>query len=162
MIEGAPGSGEVQLNGAAARLVQRGDRVIIVSYGLYSEDELDEHQPRVVHVDADNRIVRVDADPAARRVAMSTEPGPDTPPDDRPPVTVPQLRRDEAARRADRDGDRLRLPERAGRRGGGRRRRAGRRHGRDDGARLRLHRPGLDGRDADARARRAPRRSRRR
>jgi aspartate 1-decarboxylase len=65
VIEGRPGLREVQLNGAAARLVQRGDRVIIVSYGTYSEDELEHHQPRVVHVDADNEIVRVDADPAA-------------------------------------------------------------------------------------------------
>ena len=65
VIEGQAGSGEVQMNGAAARLVQRGDRVIIVSYGLYSEQELERHRPRVVHVDADNRVVRVDADPAA-------------------------------------------------------------------------------------------------
>jgi aspartate 1-decarboxylase len=65
VIEGAPGSGEIQINGAAARLVQRGDRVIVVAYGLYSHDELEDHHPRVVHVDADNRIVRVDADPGA-------------------------------------------------------------------------------------------------
>jgi aspartate 1-decarboxylase len=63
VIEGTPGSAEVQINGAAARLVHTGDRVIIVSYGLYQEDEIDHHQPRVVHVDADNRIIRVDADP---------------------------------------------------------------------------------------------------
>jgi aspartate 1-decarboxylase len=63
VIEGTPGSGEVQLNGAAARLVHRGDRVIVIAYGIYSEDELEDHQPRVVHVDADNRILRVDADP---------------------------------------------------------------------------------------------------
>jgi aspartate 1-decarboxylase len=65
VIEGRPGSREVQVNGAAARLVQRGDRVIIISYGTYSEDELARHEPRVVHVDAGNEIVRVDADPAA-------------------------------------------------------------------------------------------------
>ena len=65
VIEGLPGSGAVQLNGAAARLVHRGDRVIIVAYGLYSEKELEEHRPRVVHVDGDNRIERVDADPSA-------------------------------------------------------------------------------------------------
>jgi aspartate 1-decarboxylase len=63
VIEGTPGSGDVQMNGAAARLVHRGDRVIVIAYGLYSEEELEDHQPRVVHVDADNRIVRVDADP---------------------------------------------------------------------------------------------------
>jgi aspartate 1-decarboxylase len=65
VIEGLAGSGEVQMNGAAARLVHEGDRVIIVAYGLYSEEELEQHRPRVVHVDADNRIVRVDADPSA-------------------------------------------------------------------------------------------------
>lgn len=65
VIEGRPGSGEVQVNGAAARLVQRGDRVIIVSYGIYAEQELGRHEPRVVHVDADNAIVHVDHDPAA-------------------------------------------------------------------------------------------------
>jgi aspartate 1-decarboxylase len=63
VIEGTPGSAEVQINGAAARLVHTGDRVIIVSYGLYDEDEIDRHEPRVVHVDADNQIIRVDADP---------------------------------------------------------------------------------------------------
>ena len=65
VIEGRRGSREVQINGAAARLVHRGDRVIIVSYGTYSEEEIERHQPRVVHVDASNEIVRVDADPAA-------------------------------------------------------------------------------------------------
>lgn len=65
VIEGSPGSGEVQVNGAAARLVQRGDRVIIVAYGLYDEQELDGHDPRVVHVDADNRVVAVNALAAA-------------------------------------------------------------------------------------------------
>jgi aspartate 1-decarboxylase len=64
VIEGAPGSGEVCLNGAAARLVHLGDRVIVVSYGIYDEQELVTHEPRVVHVDEDNAIVRVDANPA--------------------------------------------------------------------------------------------------
>ena len=65
VIEGEPGSGEVCLNGAAARLVHVGDRVIIVSYGVYDESELESHEPRVVHVDERNAIVRVDADPAS-------------------------------------------------------------------------------------------------
>jgi aspartate 1-decarboxylase len=65
VIEGAPGSGEVCLNGAAARLVHTGDRVIVVSYGVFDESELESHEPRVVHVDERNAIVRVDADPAA-------------------------------------------------------------------------------------------------
>jgi aspartate 1-decarboxylase len=65
VIEGVYGSREMCVNGAAARLVQTGDRVIVVSYGTYSEQELDLHEPRVVHVDEDNRILRVDADPSA-------------------------------------------------------------------------------------------------
>jgi aspartate 1-decarboxylase len=65
VIEGEPGSGAVCLNGAAARLVHVGDRVIVVSYGVYDEAELVTHEPRVVHVDDRNAIVRVDADPAS-------------------------------------------------------------------------------------------------
>jgi aspartate 1-decarboxylase len=65
VIEGGYGSREICVNGAAARLVHPGDRVIVVSYGVYSERELELHEPRVVHVDDDNRVVRVDADPAA-------------------------------------------------------------------------------------------------
>jgi aspartate 1-decarboxylase len=65
VIEAERGSGEVQVNGAAARLVESGDRVIVLAYGLYSEQELQGYQPRVVHVDARNQVLRVDADPAA-------------------------------------------------------------------------------------------------
>ncbi|MFM2438367.1 MAG: hypothetical protein RLZ55_1186 [Actinomycetota bacterium] len=54
-IEGAPG--EVCLNGAAARLVQPGDTVIIISYADYSEAELGAYAPVVVHVGADNAPV---------------------------------------------------------------------------------------------------------
>jgi aspartate 1-decarboxylase len=68
VIEGRPGSGEVCLNGAAARLVHVGDRVIVVSYGVYDESELEWHEPRVVHVNERNAIVQVDADPAALAV----------------------------------------------------------------------------------------------
>jgi aspartate 1-decarboxylase len=53
------------VNGAAARLVQPGDRVIVVSYAAYTDQELHGYEPRVVHVDEDNRILRVDADPSA-------------------------------------------------------------------------------------------------
>ena len=58
-IAGERGSGEVTVNGAAARLVHTGDIVIIVSYAGYEESEIAGHEPRVVHVDADNRIVDV-------------------------------------------------------------------------------------------------------
>ena len=59
-ISGARGSGEVRINGAAARLVHPGDTVIVVSYATYSPEELAEYEPRVVHVNQDNAIVRVD------------------------------------------------------------------------------------------------------
>jgi aspartate 1-decarboxylase len=58
-IEGAPGSGEVVLNGAAARLVDTGDIVIVISYRDVPEDELRDYRPRLVYVDADNRTTRV-------------------------------------------------------------------------------------------------------
>src|SRR5215210_6566877 len=60
-IAGERGSGEVKVNGAAARLVHTGDTVIVVSYADYDEDELDRYEPRVVHVDERNRIVGVNA-----------------------------------------------------------------------------------------------------
>jgi len=63
VIEGEPGSGELQVNGAAARLVQRGQRVIVASFGAYDEQDLATYSPVVVHVDADNRAVRVDSNP---------------------------------------------------------------------------------------------------
>jgi aspartate 1-decarboxylase len=59
-IAGVRGSGDLKVNGAAARLVQRGDTVIVISYAHYGRDELAQYQPRVVHVDRANRIVNVD------------------------------------------------------------------------------------------------------
>ena len=59
-IAGARGSGEVQVNGAAARLVHTGDKVIVVSYAEYDEAELETYEPRVVHVNGANEIVTVD------------------------------------------------------------------------------------------------------
>jgi aspartate 1-decarboxylase len=59
-IAGTLGSGEITINGAAARLVHTGDKVIVVSYAEYEEAELGSYEPRVVHVDDDNRIVQVD------------------------------------------------------------------------------------------------------
>jgi aspartate 1-decarboxylase len=60
-IEGE--AGEIKVNGAAARLVSRGDRVIIVSYAAYDRDDLDAYAPVVVHVDGRNRMVRIDSSP---------------------------------------------------------------------------------------------------
>jgi aspartate 1-decarboxylase len=49
------GPGEICLNGAAARLVHTGDRVIVITYADYEDAELDGFAPRIVHVDACNR-----------------------------------------------------------------------------------------------------------
>ncbi|MEA2449166.1 MAG: aspartate 1-decarboxylase [Thermoleophilaceae bacterium] len=59
-IAGARGSGEVKVNGAAARLVHSGDTIIVISYGSYDRRDLESYEPRVVHVNADNQIVTVD------------------------------------------------------------------------------------------------------
>ncbi len=56
-IAGARGSGVICLNGAAARLAAEGDIVIIISYGQYDEEEIRSLEPRLVFVDADNRII---------------------------------------------------------------------------------------------------------
>ncbi|HEX6570006.1 MAG TPA: aspartate 1-decarboxylase [Acidimicrobiales bacterium] len=56
-IAGVRGSGDMCLNGAAARLVQPGDRIIVISYAEYDDAELRDHQPRIVHVDTANRQV---------------------------------------------------------------------------------------------------------
>src|SRR5881392_3012961 len=54
-ILGEPG--EVCLNGAAARLVQPGDRIIVITYGDYEDAELDGFEPSIVHVDRSNRQI---------------------------------------------------------------------------------------------------------
>jgi aspartate 1-decarboxylase len=53
------GPGDCCLNGAAARLVQPGDRVIVITYAEYEDAELDDYAPKVVHVDSRNRAVDV-------------------------------------------------------------------------------------------------------
>ncbi len=55
-IEGKPGSGEIVLNGAAARLAAKGDVVIILTYSAVGDDEARHVEPRVVYVDASNAI----------------------------------------------------------------------------------------------------------
>jgi aspartate 1-decarboxylase len=57
VIAGPRGRGDVCLNGAAARLVSPGDRVILISYADYEDAELDGYEPTVVHVDSANGIV---------------------------------------------------------------------------------------------------------
>jgi aspartate 1-decarboxylase len=59
-IEGARGGGEIKLNGAAARMAQVGDLVIIMAFGVFEADELrDDFEPRKVFVDAANRMTHV-------------------------------------------------------------------------------------------------------
>ena len=59
-IAGARGSGVMQVNGAAARLVSRGDKIIVVTYATYYGAELAGYEPLVVHVDDDHNPVSVD------------------------------------------------------------------------------------------------------
>lgn len=59
VIPGERGSGIINLNGAAARLVQPDDIVIIIAYGWMSEEEAKIHQPKVVFVDEKNRIKEI-------------------------------------------------------------------------------------------------------
>ena len=63
-ITGAPGSGVIGINGAAAHLINPGDLVIIMSFQQLDEREVSSHAPRVVHVDDRNRIVALGVDPA--------------------------------------------------------------------------------------------------
>ncbi len=58
-ICGEEGSGVICINGAAARLVQVGDRVIIIAYALMDQEEARTFQPKVLVLDEHNRIVRI-------------------------------------------------------------------------------------------------------
>jgi aspartate 1-decarboxylase len=64
-IEGARGSGQVVINGAAARLVNEGDLVIVLTYTDVPEAEARSHKPTLIYVDQDNQIVRVAAEVTA-------------------------------------------------------------------------------------------------
>ncbi|KUG59870.1 aspartate 1-decarboxylase [Nesterenkonia jeotgali] len=63
-IAGPRGSRVIGINGAAAHLVHPGDLVILISYVVVDAIELSAHQPQVVHVDTENRIVELGHDPA--------------------------------------------------------------------------------------------------
>jgi aspartate 1-decarboxylase len=63
-IAGERGSGEIKVNGAAARLVHHGDTIIVISYAQYDRVEMEHYEPTVVHVDRQNRIVTVDREVA--------------------------------------------------------------------------------------------------
>lgn len=59
-LVGERGSGVIQVNGAAARLVHTGDTIIVISYADYSTEDLSDYSPTVVHVDRANSIIQVD------------------------------------------------------------------------------------------------------
>ncbi|HTL85000.1 MAG TPA: aspartate 1-decarboxylase, partial [Acidimicrobiia bacterium] len=63
------GPGDVILNGAAARLVEPGDKVIVITYAQYDEAELARYEPRIVHVDTENQVIS--ADEAVRRAGTN-------------------------------------------------------------------------------------------
>jgi len=63
-IAGERGSGEIKVNGAAARLVHHGDTIIVISYAQYDRVEMEHYEPVVVHVNRQNRIVTVDSEVA--------------------------------------------------------------------------------------------------
>ncbi|MFA0753036.1 MAG: hypothetical protein IMHGJWDQ_000804 [Candidatus Fervidibacter sp.] len=76
LIEGERGSGVVCINGAAARLVQVGDPVIVLAYALVPEEELADFTARIVFVDERNQVVRVEEvkavlEPAKGKVTLS-------------------------------------------------------------------------------------------
>lgn len=73
VITGAPGSGSICLNGAAARLVSPGDKVIIISYADFEDAELGEYAPTIVHVDSANAPVD---EALARQLAAHDQPAP--------------------------------------------------------------------------------------
>ena len=68
VIEGVRGSGDVVLNGAAARLVNTGDIVIVISYQDVPDESLRDYHPRLVYVDSENRITSVKGGPLAAAV----------------------------------------------------------------------------------------------
>ncbi|MFE9400337.1 aspartate 1-decarboxylase [Streptomyces sp. NPDC006530] len=65
VIEGPAGSGVIGINGAAARLISPGDRVIIIAYAAMTDEETASFVPHVVFVDEHNEVVDLGGDPAA-------------------------------------------------------------------------------------------------
>jgi aspartate 1-decarboxylase len=59
VIKGERGSKDMCLNGAAARKVEIGDKIIVIAYGSYHNDELENYKPIVVHVDEKNNIIEI-------------------------------------------------------------------------------------------------------
>lgn len=68
IIPGERGSGVFCLNGAAARLVQKGDVIIVISYALVPEEKIAEHRPKIAIMDENNRIQQLIVDEPAHTV----------------------------------------------------------------------------------------------
>jgi aspartate 1-decarboxylase len=59
VIEGAAGSGSICVNGAAARHVERGDEILVIAYGQFTEEEARTHRARVAFLSPENRVVEL-------------------------------------------------------------------------------------------------------
>ncbi|WP_304452772.1 aspartate 1-decarboxylase [Nocardiopsis sp. YSL2] len=76
VIEGEPGTGVIGINGAAAHLVHPGDLVILISYVQVGDEDAASLRPKVVHVDADNRVTDLGDDPSEPVRGSGTSRGP--------------------------------------------------------------------------------------
>ena len=68
IIPGERGSGVFCLNGAAARLVQKGDVIIVISYAFVPEDKIAQHRPKIAIMDENNRIQQLIVEEPAHTV----------------------------------------------------------------------------------------------
>ncbi|MFL6144693.1 MAG: aspartate 1-decarboxylase [Labedaea sp.] len=80
VITGPRGSGVIGVNGAAAHLIHPGDLVIVISYGMMDTAEAAAHRPRVIFVDADNKILARGADPGHAPEGSGLRGGAELPP----------------------------------------------------------------------------------
>ncbi|GHJ46441.1 aspartate 1-decarboxylase [Catellatospora sp. TT07R-123] len=76
VIPGERGTGVIGINGAAAHLVKPGDLVILISYAQMDEAVSRAYTPKVVHVDAANRVISLGGDPAEAVAGMAGDPVP--------------------------------------------------------------------------------------
>jgi aspartate 1-decarboxylase len=74
VIAGPRGCGVIGINGAAAHLVHPGDLVILISYAQLDDAAARTYRPRIVHVDADNRVIELGQDPAGAAPGMVGSP----------------------------------------------------------------------------------------
>jgi len=72
VIYGEPGSGTICVNGAAARLVNPGDKVIIMAFAYLQPDEVQDHTATVLTMGEDNRIEQVKTEPVVARTPQTT------------------------------------------------------------------------------------------